>query len=117
MVMKDHKQEIPVISDTKFSAISFISTERPTLFIQRFLLNVNVNNLSHRITTAFTEQEGFIYFANGSCQLMAEPDGLKLINLAHSEIALTEIVDCVELHFIRFAKNPEISMEWALAQH
>ncbi|NTS78831.1 DUF2218 domain-containing protein [Catenovulum sp. SM1970] len=74
------------------------------------MINRLCKHFSHKINAVWNENQGFIEFEMGFCQLDAQGELLVFQCGAKTESELTEITDCMDSHFIRFAKQADESV-------
>ena len=71
-------------------------------------------HFSHKVNAGWNEGLGYIEFAMGFCDMNADKSQLSLRCGANSIEELTEITDCIDSHFVRFAKQRECSLKWRI---
>lgn len=69
-------------------------------------------HFSHKIPAGWNDQQGYIKFAMGFCDMRADKQQIELRCGANTRDELTEIIDCIDNHFLRFAKQADLSLTW-----
>lgn len=72
-------------------------------------------HFSHKIDAGWNESLGYIEFAMGFCDMTGSKDKLDFRCGADSEIELKEITDCISIHFARFSRRVECSLQWNIS--
>ncbi len=69
-------------------------------------------HFSHKVPAGWNEQQGYIEFAMGFCDMTSGNEQLNLRCGAKTQAELFEIIDCINTHFLRFAKQTDRSLTW-----
>ncbi|AWB66133.1 DUF2218 domain-containing protein [Saccharobesus litoralis] len=91
----------------KFKVIAAINNLDSSRMIKRLC-----KHYSHKVDAGWNQNQGYIQFAMGFCDLQAKPEHLTLTCWANSQAELEEIAQCVARHFARFIKQPEMQLTW-----
>ncbi|WP_444925951.1 DUF2218 domain-containing protein [Microbulbifer sp. TRSA002] len=89
-----------------FSTVIHIDSER---MIRRLC-----KHFAHKVNAHWSSECGHIEFDMGFCDMNGSGDQLDLCCGANSDAELKEIIDCIDSHFLRFAKGVECSLQWNL---
>ncbi len=69
-------------------------------------------HFSHKIDAGWNDNQGYIEFAMGVCDMSADEQAIHLHCGSGSQAELDEIVDCINVHFQRFAKSFDFTLHW-----
>lgn len=85
-----------------------ISTPSASKYLQQFC-----KHFSHKLTTEFGPDKGFVMFGDNRCDLSAAGDDLTVSVSADSAEELTRLKDVVERHLVRFMFREPPAIAWA----
>ncbi|MCC2606953.1 DUF2218 domain-containing protein [Planctobacterium marinum] len=92
---------------SQFHRAAEVQTHNGSKYLQRLC-----KHFAHRVTAKWSEHQGNVNFAEGTCTLWSDARSLKMVCRADSEQELAEIVDTLDRHFIRFAKAEAPNLVW-----
>ena len=69
-------------------------------------------HFSHKVHADWSENQGYVEFAMGSCRMTAGAEALSFQCEAANQSDLQEIVDTIDRHFVRFAEKHKLSLSW-----
>ncbi|MGH1427879.1 MAG: DUF2218 domain-containing protein [Arenicella sp.] len=101
MINKPHTQKKLCLAE------SMIDTSSASYYIQRLC-----KHFQHKVTASWDTQQGCIKFAMGECHLTAESHSLKMQCTSEDSEGLSEIIDTMQSHFLRFNRDNLTALSW-----
>ncbi|WP_273152186.1 DUF2218 domain-containing protein [Methylophaga thiooxydans] len=69
-------------------------------------------HFSHKVNADWGDEQGWVEFAMGRCELSAEPQQLLVRCHADNETDLEVVTDTIKSHFDRFAQKQQLTLNW-----
>jgi hypothetical protein len=85
-----------------------VATGKPVPYMRQLC-----KHFGHKVDAAFTDDNGYIQFEAGRCELHAGDDELYLTVTAADEEGRERVRNVVGSHLERFGKRDELSVSWS----
>ncbi len=100
---------IPDVSGTPYLSSSSAFTSSSSRYMKRLSKHFN-----HKLDVIQIEAKAYIQFAMGFCVLEVNEQRLSLCCGAETEDELAEIRECMDVHFMRFTQDADLSLHWVV---
>jgi hypothetical protein len=95
-------------SATQVSRKAIVETSDGSRYINKLC-----KHFTHRVPAQWSEHQGLVNFAMGTCDMLDDGQSLSFVCKAENESDLNEIIETIQSHFDRFAlKDQLIIKEW-----
>lgn len=84
-----------------------VQTPKGSKYLQRLC-----KHFAHKVESNWDENQGQVTFVEGTCHLKVDVNSLYMTCSADTEQELSEIVDTMDRHFVRFAKAEGLLLTW-----
>jgi hypothetical protein len=79
----------------------------------RRYLQMLCKHFKHKVSAGWDEEQGWVEFAMGRCELNCTNDLLQVHCQANNADDLQEITETVKSHFDRFAQKQQLTLQWS----
>jgi len=79
----------------------------------RRYLRMLCKHFKHKVTAGWDEEQGWVEFAMGRCDLSCTADTLLIRCTADNAEDLQQITETVKSHFDRFAQKQQLTLQWS----
>lgn len=84
-----------------------IATDEAARFVRMLC-----KHFAHKVKADWDDNNGWVEFAMGRCEMRADPDELHIQCQAANQSELEEVADTIKSHFDRFAQRQRLVLNW-----
>ena len=96
------------MNEQRHTSSADVTTENGELYMKQLC-----RHFGHKQETGWTDDDGFVAFPFGRCELHAAPTSLRLIASAADDESLHRVEHVIASHLERFAHREELAIAWS----